>query len=239
MFSKKELIERDKVRTTFLMQELMRRTNTTNPNQFAKWFDLRTENMRVDGKEIPETTTSKKWYPIAKGDQSITKKTLADLKMFFDDIEIVYQYGPGGLWAALWGHTSQLVACMRTHPMISASSPLKEFSTAITISANLGYTETLTIADLARAVAAYRFHLITDRKTQLEGVGIYICDLYFKNVRNILNSELLTPELIELDLLSTITSEIDKLELESRKDDKYNSSFNIDSFCQQNLNFSR
>lgn len=128
---------------------------------------------------------------------------------------------------------------MRTHPMISASSPLKEFSTAITISANLGYTETLTIADLARAVAAYRFHLITDRKTQLEGVGIYICDIYFKNVRKILNSELLTPELIELDLLSTITNEIDKLELESRKDDKYNSSFNIDSFCQQNLNFSR
>lgn len=100
------------------MHELMRRTGSANPNQFAQWFDDATaswtcEELHEDGpdekiKQVTATKDQKKWYRIVRGQQALSERALRQLTTLFPDARQYFLEGPDQLWEALWGPVDRL-----------------------------------------------------------------------------------------------------------------------------------
>lgn len=100
------------------MHELMRRTGSANPNQFAQWFDDATaswtcEELQEHGpderiKQVTATKDQKKWYRIARGQQALSERALGQLTRLFPDARQYFVEGPDQLWEALWGPVHRL-----------------------------------------------------------------------------------------------------------------------------------
>lgn len=100
------------------MHELMRRTGSANPNQFAQWFDEATASWTdVEApshkpskriKQVTATKDQKKWYRIARGQQPLSERTLEQLARLFPDVRQYFFEGPDRLWEALWGPVHRL-----------------------------------------------------------------------------------------------------------------------------------
>jgi hypothetical protein len=117
------------------MHELMRRTGSANPNQFAQWFDDATASWTCDEshehgpdeKQITATKDQKKWYRITRGQQALSERALGQLARLFPDARQFFLEGPDQLWEALWGPVHRLwdvCACVAYDtPFVPNSDP--------------------------------------------------------------------------------------------------------------------
>lgn len=126
------------------MHELMRRTGSANPNQFAQWFDDATaswtcEELQEHGpdekiKQVTATKDQKKWYRIARGQQALSERALGQLSRLFSDARQYFAEGPDQLWEALWGPVHRLwdvCACIASDTPFVPNSDSDDGATVI------------------------------------------------------------------------------------------------------------
>ncbi|WP_027776748.1 hypothetical protein [Paraburkholderia caledonica] len=187
------------------MHELMRRTGSANPNQFAQWFDEATASWadvdvpsRKPSKKIKQVTATKdqkKWYPIIRGEQALSPKGLAQLSKLFPDAGQYFLEGPGRLWEALWGPVHQLWSIAAsigydtpyrpdpeidageafTGPDLSFEESLYNFECSLLLRDRRFLDEEIELRDLADSIALYRLHQVVNSVGATDGVGAYRC----------------------------------------------------------------
>jgi len=186
------------------MHELMRRTGSANPNQFAQWFDKATASWtdeKAQGREpnrkikqVTATKEQKKWYRIARGQQTLSPKALEQLSRLFTDARQYYLSGPGRLWEALWGPVHQLWAVCamvsyetpyrpdpeidpgetHTGPDLSFEESLYNFECGLLLRCGEHHEEELLeLRDLSDSIALYRLHQAVNFIGATDGVGAY------------------------------------------------------------------
>ncbi|CAB3799636.1 hypothetical protein LMG28688_04966 [Paraburkholderia caffeinitolerans] len=187
------------------MHELMRRTGSANPNQFAQWFDeataswtgeeapSRKPNKRI--KQVTATKEQKKWYRIVRGQQALSPKGLKQLSKLFPDAPQYFLEGPDRLWQALWGPVDQLwtiCSCvvydmpyrpdpevdpgeLFTSPELSFEESLYNFECSLLLRRRQFRDEEIELRDLAESIALYRLHNAVNSLGATDGVGAYRC----------------------------------------------------------------
>lgn len=181
------------------MHELMRRTGSANPNQFAQWFDEATaswcDGAQGDGcdqtKQVTGTKDQKKWYRIARGQQVLSSKALTQLTRLFPDANEYYWSGPRELWYALWGPLQCLwtIAGSVVHdwepgphdpgetftgPELSFEESLYNFECDLLFRLD-DVDEEFDLRDLSQSIALYRLHRAVNELGKTDGVGAYRC----------------------------------------------------------------
>lgn len=191
------------------MHELMRRTGSANPNQFAQWFDEATASWtfedaqgRGPGEEIKQVTATreqKKWYRIARGQQSLSEKALAQLARLFPDARQYFLEGPERLWEALWGPIHRLwdvcgvvfhdvpfepdrgiesdITFVTTYvgPTLKFEESLYNFERALLLRPYEDHENEFQLRDLSDSIAMYRLHQAVNALARTDGVGAYRC----------------------------------------------------------------
>ncbi|MCY1289136.1 hypothetical protein D9M69_435920 [compost metagenome] len=202
-------LHQDQIRSVALMHELMWRTGSTNPHQFAGWFDKLTYS---------HTQDSGKWRANFAGTRPLSKNQLYELGRIFTDAHSHYQNGPCDLWRALWGETADLVACVRNHPKSSPQMPFTVGERAVQLSILTAAEGEISFGDFVRAIALYRLRKETEPFSRIDGIGLNLTGTVWRNMQSCLEENKVMAELDRLGLKRLVTQELEQLEAARKKD---------------------
>jgi len=190
------------------MHELMHRSGSTNPHQFAGWYDQITHG---------HTQDSGKWRANFAGSRPLSNKQLDALAQIFADTHSYYQNGPYGLWRAIWGEATDLIACVRSHPKSSPQMPFAVSERAVQLSILAAAEDEISFNDFVRAIALYRLRKETEPFCRVDGIGLNQTGTVWRNIQMCLNENKVNTELDRLGLRRVITEELEQLEIERKK----------------------
>ncbi|MFU3618238.1 hypothetical protein [Pseudomonas paraeruginosa] len=202
-------LHQNQIRSTALMHELMWRTGSTNPHQFAGWLDQLTHS---------NTQDSGKWRANFAGARPLSKNQLDALSQIFTDAHSHYQNGPCDLWRALWGETSDFIACIRSHPKSSPQMPFSVSEQAVQLSIITAAENDISFADFVRAIALYQLRKETEPFARIDGIGLNLTGTVWRDIQSCLKESKVIAELDRLGLKRQVTAELEKLEAERRGD---------------------
>lgn len=202
-------LHQEKIRSVALMHELMHRTGSANPYQFAGWYDEMTHS---------HTQDSGKWRANFAGARSLSKNQLDALGQIFADTHSHYQNGPCDLWRALWGETADLIACIRQHSKSSPQMPSAVSERAAQLSILTAAEGELSFGDFVRAVALYRLRKETEPFSRIDGIGLNLTGTVWRNIQSCLEENKVIAELDRLGLKRLVTHELEQLEAARKKD---------------------
>ena len=202
-------LHRNQIRSTALMHELMCRTGSSNPHQFAGWYDQMTHS---------HTQDSGKWRANFAGARPLSQKQLDALGQIFADTHSYYQNGPSGVWRALWGETADLIACVRSHPKSSPQMPFVASERAVQLSILAAAEDEILFDDFVRAIALYRLRKETEPFARIDGIGLNLTGTVWQDIQSCLKESKVIAELGRLGLTRLVTEELEQLEAERRRD---------------------
>jgi hypothetical protein len=201
-------LHKNQIRSTALMHELMHRTGSSNPHQFASWYDQMTHS---------HTQDSGKWRANFTGSRPLSKNQLDALGQIFPDVHSCHQNGPSGIWRALWGGAADLITCVRSHPTSSPQMPFQVSEHAVQLSILAALEGQICFDDFVRVIALYRLRLETEPNARADGIGLNLSGCAWCNVESCLNEARVYAELDRLGVRTLITAELTRLEAERRK----------------------
>ncbi|HGM6965840.1 TPA: hypothetical protein ACKQDH_003340 [Pseudomonas aeruginosa] len=201
-------LRKDQIRTTALMHELMHRTGSENPHQFAGWYDRITHS---------HTQDSGKWRANFAGSRPLSKRQLIELAQIYPDTHSYHQNGPNGLWRALWGEAADLIACVRSHPKSSPQIPFQASEHAVQLSILAALDDQIDFDDFVRVIALYRLRVNTEPSARVDGIGLNLSGCAWRNVETCLNDAKVRADLDRLGIRALITQELAQLEAERIK----------------------
>lgn len=200
-------LHQDQIRSVALMHELMWRTGSSNPHQFAGWFDQLTHS---------HTQDSGKWRANFAGARPLSKNQLDVLGQIFTDAHSHYQNGPCNLWRALWGEPAYLIACVRSHPKFYPQIPFAVGERAVQLSILATAEGEISFDDFVRAIALYRLRKETEPFARIDGIGLNQTGTVWRNIQSCLEENKVIAELNRLGLKRLITEELEELEAERK-----------------------
>ncbi|MCY1294996.1 hypothetical protein D9M68_365330 [compost metagenome] len=201
-------LRKDLIRSTALMHELMRRTGSENPHQFAGWYDRITHS---------HTQDSGKWRANFAGSRPLSKRQLSELAQIYPDAYDYHENGPEGLWRALWGEAADLIACVRSHPKSSPQMPFQASEHAVQLSILAAQDEQIGFDDFVRVIALYRLRVNTEPSARVDGIGLNLSGCAWRNVETCLSDATVCTDLERLGIRDLIARELAQLEAERIK----------------------
>ncbi|WJF90209.1 hypothetical protein QS306_00510 [Paraburkholderia bonniea] len=205
-----EELEKIQIRSVALMRLLMRKTDTSNANQFAKWLTDRTKEWGWS-----DMQESKKWYPFVRG--KIKRAPIGALKLLsqlFADADDLYWSGPADIWSALWGPLSEQVTILRRHPKCVPKDPLSIVIKKIEESVSLCAEGQLEFEDFVRAVALYGYLAAADSYGRTcDGDGFGHAYKAYCLVQTSYRDPAVADELKALGIYAAIRAELTAIEL--------------------------
>lgn len=201
-------LRKDQIRSVALMHELMHRTGSENPHQFAGWYDRITHS---------HTQDSGKWRANFAGSRPLSKRLLSKLAQIYPDAYDYHENGPEGLWRALWGEAADLIACARSHPKSSPQMPFQASEHALQLSILAAQDEQIGFDDFVRVIALYRLRLNTEPSARVDGIGLNLSGCAWRNVQTCLNDAKVCADLDRLGIRALIAQLLTQLEVERTK----------------------